>query len=75
MVASAKVQRAKDALDSLPPDRQEELADIILAAATDDGEPLLSPEQEAEIERRLANPDLPFVSDAEMATLFRRWGL
>ncbi|HEX9903743.1 MAG TPA: hypothetical protein VGA77_02150 [Propylenella sp.] len=56
----------------LPQDRQEEAAEILLAiAAHDPSKYQLSPEQRAEVRRRLASPP-DHASDAEVEETFDR---
>jgi transcription-repair coupling factor (superfamily II helicase) len=63
--AVAKVRR-------LPPDRQEEAAEILLSiAAHDPSDYQLTSEQRAEVRRRLAEPP-DYATEAEVAEVFDR---
>ena len=60
-------------LKDLPRDQQERFAveiEFMLDHGVDDG--VLSPEQEAELARRLADPDKEYVSHEAVATYFEK---
>jgi|GEM_PF-1741433 len=58
-------------LRDLPPDRQEVIAvEIEFMLDHDTREPVLTPEQEAELARRLGDPDRKYVSHDDVAAHF-----
>ena len=62
------IEKAK----SLPTHRQDELGEMILAYAEQEASTLrLSPEQDAEVRRRMASP-LELVPEAEMEAFFQK---
>lgn len=56
-------------LEALPDDRQQQAAFLLLDFLEADEEPLLTPEQVAEVKRRLA-ADPTFASDEEVRSVF-----
>jgi hypothetical protein len=66
--------KALEELAKLSPERQEEIAAMLLDIMKhEDDDFLLTPEQEAEIRASLANPE--FLSEEETAALYRRFGV
>ena len=54
---TARLERAIAKLRRLPADRQDEAADLLLSVVEDDSDtPRLTPQQIAEVERRLGEP-------------------
>ncbi|MCR6645733.1 MAG: hypothetical protein NVV62_15070 [Terricaulis sp.] len=69
-----KFERITAALEALPEARREEIADILETLFFGDLHPetSLSPEQVADLEKRLANPG-PIASETEVEAFFRRF--
>jgi hypothetical protein len=66
------LERAYQKAKALPTDRQDEVGEILMTIVEQDESDLrLSPEQEAEVRRRLANPE-PRVPPEEMKAFFRK---
>lgn len=66
--------KALEALAKLSPERQEEIAAVLLEIIrNENADVLLTPEQEAEVRASLANPK--FLSAEETAALYRRFGV
>ena len=72
-MAIAALQTILDRIDSWPPERQEQAADLLasLEASGSDGEWYVSDEDQAEIDRRLAGPTAPSISFEEFRHQFR----
>jgi hypothetical protein len=67
-----KLQEAIARVEALPDDRQDQSADVLLAFLdTHLADIHLSPEQIAQIERRMSDEE-PFASDKEVQSLFAR---
>jgi hypothetical protein len=70
------LQHAIEKLKELPEERQDELAEALMAVTESDLHPYrLTDEQVAEVRRRRANPDRKFVSLAEARKRLRRFGV
>jgi hypothetical protein len=71
-----KVKEAIEALQALPDDKAERIADAVIdAAAANDKEYQLSDEQVREIERRLADPSPRYITLAELRKRLRSLGV
>jgi plasmid stability protein len=69
---ASPLEEVLEQVQTLPDERQQELAQVLLAYLDEDNSDFgLSPEQIAEIERRLAY-DGPYVSDEEAREVFAR---
>jgi hypothetical protein len=67
-----RLDEAITRVKALPDDRQREIADLLLELLDQDRSDIyLSPEQIAEIERRLSDDEL-YASDAEVRAVFER---
>ena len=73
-IMNKKVEKALAKLKDLPEREQEVAAEAILDYAVGAGEPRITDEQLAEVERRLADPKPTFVSLAELRARFKRIG-
>lgn len=66
------LERAYEKARALPADRQDEVGEILLNLVEQDESDLrLTSEQEAEVRRRLANPE-PLMPEEEMKDFFRK---
>ena len=66
------LERAMQSAKSLPSHRQDELGEMVLAVVAQETSTMrLSPEQEAEVRRRMAQPSM-LVSEADMELFFRK---
>lgn len=69
-----KIEQALARLKELPPERQEEIAEMILDhAAQDDYE--LTPDQLEELDRRLADPNPKLLTSEEVRERLKRFGV
>ncbi len=67
------LERAFEKAKALPTTRQDEVGEILLSLVEQDASDLrLSPAQQDEVRRRLANPR-PLVPEHEMKALFRKF--
>ncbi|MBC8036290.1 MAG: hypothetical protein H7X89_03640 [Rhizobiales bacterium] len=67
------LERAYEKAKALSANRQDEVGEILLSLVEQDAIDLhLSPEQQDEVRRRLANPT-PLVPEHEMKALFRKF--
>jgi hypothetical protein len=68
-----QLEEALERVRALPEERQQEFAQIVLAFLDQEDHPdlYLSPEQIAEIERRMAD-DGPYATDEEVRSVFDR---
>jgi hypothetical protein len=70
------LEEAIEKLRELPEERQDELAEALMAVAQGDSHRYhLTDEQVAEVRRRRANPDRKFVSLAEARKRLRHFGV
>ena len=68
------LDRAYQKAKALPDDRQDEVGEILLNLVEQDESGLrLSSDQQADVRRRLANPE-PLVPEQEMKAFFRKLG-
>ena len=66
-----RLEEAIAKLRKLPPDRQDEAADLLLSVVEEaSGTPRLTPEQVAEVERRIGNPSR-YTSHEEVRAFFQ----
>jgi hypothetical protein len=67
------LERAYERAKTLSTDRQDEVGEILLSLVEQDASQLrLSPAQQDEVRRRLANPE-PLVPEHEMKVFFRKF--
>ncbi len=70
---SKTLERAYEKAKTLSTNRQDEVGEILLSLVEQDTSDLrLSPEQQDEVHRRLANPE-PLVPEHEMKAFFRKF--
>ena len=68
------LKEALEKVSQLPQERQDELARMLIDTAASDLNPyMLSDEDRAVIEERLANP--VYATDEDVAGMWKRWGL
>jgi hypothetical protein len=73
---SKKLQEVIERVSRWPEDRQEEAAEVLLELeAQADSDYRLTPEQAAEVERRLANPSPRFMTLPELRARLTRLGV
>jgi hypothetical protein len=68
------LKEALEKVSQLPEGRQDELARMLIDTAASDLSPyMLSDQERAIIEERLANP--AYATDEDVAAMWKRWGL